>query len=72
MISINFLLFSSNMSKNVCQLTFIIYHDMSPFLSQKQEPAVLALVFAVCCCVENNGVEPLTSCVQGRRSSQLS
>ena len=22
--------------------------------------------------VENNGVEPLTSCVQGRRSSQLS
>ena len=23
-------------------------------------------------CVENKGVEPLTSCVQGRRSSQLS
>lgn len=32
----------------------------------------LYLLYQAPVMVENNGVEPLTSCVQGRRSSQLS
>ena len=32
----------------------------------------MSMNFNSCESVENNGVEPLTSCVQGRRSSQLS
>ena len=31
-----------------------------------------SLRFSVCLLVENNGFEPLTPCVQGRCSSQLS
>jgi hypothetical protein len=35
-------------------------------------PALIAYGLQPKLLVENNGVEPLTSCVQGRRSSQLS
>ena len=37
-----------------------------------QVPIVVAVTVANCLFVENIGVEPMTSCVQGRRSSQLS
>ena len=55
-----FLLTSSNMSKNFrSRVRFRTYYKRTFCL----EVPVM---------VENNGVEPLTSCVQGRRSSQLS
>ena len=41
--------------------------------SRKQIKSIVFLLYSIFSkIVENNGVEPLTSCVQGRRSSQLS
>ena len=64
--SFYFLLFSYlNMSMNfkpVLSLQFLVFS-----LHRRLTTILLITTF-----VENNGVEPLTSCVQGRRSSQLS
>ena len=53
---------NSDKSELLCFLFLII------FLSQYVNELLSDLIGIV----ENNGVEPLTSCVQGRRSSQLS
>ena len=41
--------------------------------NRKQTKSIFFFLYSIFSkIVENNGVEPLTSCVQGRRSSQLS
>ena len=40
--------------------------------SRQQYKTAYCKPISVYCFVENIGVEPMTSCVQGRRSSQLS
>ena len=57
---------------SICQWTFALRN--SNFLNSKfqQLEFVISFLKFAFKLVENNGVEPLTSCVQGRRSSQLS
>jgi elongation factor P--beta-lysine ligase len=76
--------FPFNMSKNFSALLRIIVKNNGndPFPSQfKIERSSFELILTLkfsnnvsidICFVENIGVEPMTSCVQGRRSSQLS
>ena len=68
-LSFQLYLFTYYNKLNMCSFYFLII-----FLSQYVNELYLLLFSNVTAysIVENNGVEPLTSCVQGRRSSQLS
>ena len=57
------------MQADLTQTYFPIIYSSLFYLIISSVDEIVNLFFSV---VENNGVEPLTSCVQGRRSSQLS
>lgn len=51
---------------------FFSYFSLSQYVNERFGSSIYFLVHTFITLVENIGVEPMTSCVQGRRSSQLS
>ncbi len=63
-------LFLFNISKNFCEKrTSHLVENIGPDTNRDEPIRVLSNSALI---VENIGVEPMTSCVQSRRSSQLS
>ena len=55
----------------VCQWTLLQFENLK-ICKFENEFQIIYIIKLTNCLVENIGVEPMTSCVQGRRSSQLS
>ena len=54
-------------------MNFFFFFRIKNINNRKQTGSIFFSLYSIFLkIVENNGVEPLTSCVQGRRSSQLS